>query len=414
MRGSRIFFIVIAVMAVLLFIVQMQMPKPFDWTPTFGHRDSNPFGCLVFDSVMAQTMPHGYRVERKTLYQMSKERGKQTVLLVSDQLDLNRTDIREIKKLLAEGSKVMLVECRRYGEDTDSLLFKNFGMDVKSNGNYFDFTALRKQFVGKEMALYTPVYWRGTSAPYPQAVYSVYAQLLSDKLIADSAVAIDSLSNGRLRQDLLAAKRKVGHGELILVSHPLLFTNFGLLNGHAENYIMRLMNEVADRPVVRLDTSPLALQTGRNETSPFRYFLQQPPLRWALYLSLITVLLMMGFTARRRQRVIPVVKTPDNKSLEFVQLIGTLYYQQHDNTDLVRKKFIYFAETLRERLMVDVEDTADNNCTVSVLSQKTGIAREEIDAIIKDLRLAYHYEANISQQEMQQYIDKMNRIINEI
>ena len=313
MRGSRIFFIVIAVMAVLLFIVQMQMPKPFDWTPTFGHRDSNPFGCLVFDSVMAQTMPHGYRVERKTLYQMSKERGKQAVLLVSDQLDLNRTDIREIKKLLAEGSKVMLVACRRYGEDTDSLLFKNFGIDVKSNGDYFDFTALRKQFVGKEMALYTPVYWRGTSAPYPQAVYSVYAQLLSDKLIADSAVAIDSLSNGRLRQDLLAAKRKVGHGELILVSHPLLFTNFGLLNGHAENYIMRLMNEVADRSVVRLDTSPLALQTGRNEISPFRYFLQQPPLRWALYLSLITVLLMMGFTARRRQRVIPVVKTPDNK-----------------------------------------------------------------------------------------------------
>ncbi|WP_155944373.1 hypothetical protein [Hoylesella pleuritidis] len=80
----------------------------------------------------------------------------------------------------------------------------------------------------------------------------------------------------------------------------------------------------------------------------------------------------------------------------------------------MRKKFIYFAETLRERLMVDVEDTADNNCTVSVLSQKTGIAREEIDAIIKDLRLAYHYEANISQQEMQQYIDKMNKIINEI
>ena len=244
MRGSRIFFIVIVVMAVLLFIVQMQMPKPFDWTPTFGHRDSNPFGCLVFDSVMAQTMPHGYRVERKTLYQMSKERGKQAVLLVSDQLDLNRTNIREIKKLLAEGSKVMLVACRRYGEDTDSLLFKNFGIDVKSNGNYFDFTALRRQFVGKEVALYTPVYWRGTSAPYPQAVYSVYAQLLSDKLIADSAVAIDSLSSGRLRQDLLAAKRKVGHGELILVSHPLLFTNFGLLNGHAENYIMRLMMNI--------------------------------------------------------------------------------------------------------------------------------------------------------------------------
>ena len=123
---------------------------------------------------------------------------------------------------------------------------------------------------------------------------------------------------------------------------------------------------------------------------------------------------MMGFTVRRHQRVIPVVKTLDNKSLEFVQLIGTLYYQQHDNTDLVRKKFIYFAETLRERLMVDVEDTADNNRTVSVLSQKTGIAREEIDTIIKDLRLAYHYEANISQQEMQQYIDKMNKIINEI
>lgn len=42
-------FIVALVVAVVVF--QMAMPHRFDWTPSFGHDDKNPFGGYVFDSL---------------------------------------------------------------------------------------------------------------------------------------------------------------------------------------------------------------------------------------------------------------------------------------------------------------------------------------------------------------------------
>ena len=39
-------FIVALVVAVVVF--QMAMPHRFDWTPSFGHDDKNPFGGYVF------------------------------------------------------------------------------------------------------------------------------------------------------------------------------------------------------------------------------------------------------------------------------------------------------------------------------------------------------------------------------
>ena len=68
----------------------------------------------------------------------------------------------------------------------------------------------------------------------------------------------------------------------------------------------------------------------------------------------------MIFTARRKQRAIPVIREPENKSLEFAELIGTLYYQKKDHADLVRKKYLYFAEELRREMQVDVEEVAED------------------------------------------------------
>ncbi len=43
-------------------------------------------------------------------------------------------------------------------------------------------------------------------------------------------------------------------------------------------------------------------ETAAVQQSPFRYFLAHEPLRWALYLTMITIILFMIFTAKRRQR----------------------------------------------------------------------------------------------------------------
>ena len=166
------------------------------------------------------------------------------------------------------------------------------------------------------------------------------------------------------------------------------------------------MSQIADRPVVK--TEHYLNQGVEISQSPLSFFLERPPLRWAVYLSLVGVLLYMFFTARRRQRVIPVVKEPENRSLEFVRLIGTLYHQRHDNTDLVRKKYNYFAERIRRTTMIDIEDVADDGA--ELLAEYLGRPYETVAALLAELRAAVSSEGNITDKQMRRCIDIMREI----
>lgn len=204
----------------------------------------------------------------------------------------------------------------------------------------------------------------------------------------------------------------MGKGEVVLVSTPLLFTNYGVLDEKNATYIFRILSQIGELPVVR--TEGYMTETAQTQRSPLRYFLSQRPLRWAIYLSMFAILLFMVFTARRRQRAIPVVHEPENKSLEFTKLIGTLYYQKHDHANLVHKKFTYFAEVLRREIQVDVEEVADDERSFHRIAQKTGMSVEEISKFIREIRPVIYGGRVLSGEEMKGFIDKMNEIINHI
>ena len=53
------FIIGIIVLFTVFLIAEYRMPRKFQWVPTFSHKDPQPFGCMVFDSVLAASMPHG-------------------------------------------------------------------------------------------------------------------------------------------------------------------------------------------------------------------------------------------------------------------------------------------------------------------------------------------------------------------
>jgi len=67
---------------------------------------------------------------------------------------------------------------------------------------------------------------------------------------------------------------------------------------------------------------------------------------WTLFFLLLIYVLM---NMRRRQRYIPVIKSPQNDSLDFVKTIGRLYYDKADHKNLCRKMAAYFLEHVRNR-----------------------------------------------------------------
>lgn len=407
MKGNHWFIAGIIVFLVLMFAIECRLPKKFVWNPTFSHYDKQPFGCAVFDSLVSSSLPKGYSLSRKTFYELEQEDTtlRRGILVVTDNLHLTDVDVEAMLKMAGRGDRIMLV-----GSSFSRILKDTLGFECSYS--YFSPSALKKYATA--LLSKDSLCWVGDSAVYPQQTFCFYPQLCQSYFFADSIsckVLAEKTVTGEAAHPV-AMSVSWGKGEVILASTPLLFTNYGVLDGKNAAYLFRILSQMGGFPIVR--TEGYMKETAQAQMSPFRYFLSQPPLRWALYLSMVSILLFMIFTARRKQRAIPVIREPENKSLEFAELIGTLYYQKKDHADLVRKKYLYFAEELRREMQVDVEEVAEDERSFGRIARKTGMEAGEIAAFIREVRPVVYGGRSISEEEMKRLVDKMNEIINHI
>lgn len=455
MKSSRNFLFAMLVLFVLFCLLQVNLPKKFVWSPTFSHVDKQPFGCFVFDSVLTQSLPNGYHVTKKTFFQLDQEHAKEkiSVLMVVDQQDLKQLDVKYLCNIARRGGKVMVVASSSFddGRNADTVVVDELERTFKvkiEDGIYFSLRGILSGLKAHDNDMYDTIYWNNRETMYAAQPYRMFYNMVGGTLFVDSVPKVkrlaytlstagydykyDSLYVGDFtrfdtivdekerieRIDTFAIKKipvavsvPYGKGEVIFVSSPLLFTNYGMLEGNTSVYIFRLMSYLADLPVYRTEAYVKTDAMLVAEQSPFREFIKRPPLRWALYLALLGVVLFMIFTARRRQRVIPIMSKPANRSLEFIQLIGTLYYQRKDHVDLVRKKFKLFAEELRKTAGVDISDVNTDDSEYLLLAEKTGMNSDRLKKVIRQIRLVLHSEGNISVEEMRSLIDAMDTIV---
>lgn len=455
MKSSRNFLFAMLVLFVLFCLLQVNLPKKFVWSPTFSHVDKQPFGCFVFDSVLTQSLPNGYHVTKKTFFQLDQEHAKEkiSVLMVVDQQNLKQLDVKYLCNIARRGGKVMVVASSSFddGRNADTVVVDELESTFKvriEDGTYFSLRGILSGLKAHDNDMYDTIYWNNRETMYAAQSYRMFYNMVGGTLFVDSVPKVkrlaytlstagydykhDSLYVGDFtgfdtivdekerieRIDTFAIKKvpvavsvPYGKGEVIFVSSPLLFTNYGMLEGNTFVYIFRLMSYLADLPVYRTEAYVKTDAMLVAEQSPFREFIKRPPLRWALYLALLGVVLFMIFTARRRQRVIPIMSKPANRSLEFIQLIGTLYYQRKDHVDLVRKKFKLFAEELRKTAGVDISDVNTDDREYLLLAEKTGMNSDRLKKVIRQIRLVLHSEGNISVEEMRSLIDAMDTIV---
>jgi hypothetical protein len=328
MKFSRIYILCILLFLLLVFLSEYRVPKHFRWEPTFSHTDKQPFGCYVFDSVLAASLPQGYTVNSLTIYQLRTMKQPHGILVVSDEMSMSKTDIRAAFDLAKRGHRLLLVSglCGRQLEDT---------LRCESDIRELSMTLLQyaKQGLGRDT-----IEWVADHR-YSRGEYRFYPQLIGYELtVQTDSIDCRVLSRlaGRKSDYATAVTFPMGKGSITWACTPLIFTNFGMLDSNNHEYIFRLLSETDGLPIVRTEAYQPTVHEA--EQTPLRYIISQRPLRWALYLSLLAIVLAMIFGARRRQRVIPVVETPPNHLLEFVQLIGTLYFQRHDSRDELLKQ----------------------------------------------------------------------------
>jgi hypothetical protein len=226
--------------------------------------------------------------------------------------------------------------------------------------------------------------------------------------ILESFVDSAYIISETMTKQKISLRYRIGEGNLILAANPLVYTNYGILNDSINEYIRTHLAYLQERPLVRTEYYQIGSQ-GENEQSIFRYLLSERSLRWAYYLTLLTIVVFMLFTAKRKQKAIPIIKPPANKMLAFVRSIANLYLLRNNNADIVRKKYIYWADEVKRRFGIDIINENHDRNLYTRLASKTGQSADELRRLLIYLR-AIDEETVMSDEDMMQLITKMNTI----
>ncbi len=393
MKSMRIILIVVALLALAGVILLTKVPI-FNWDDStiFLPEDDEPFGCKFFDEMAEATLPNGYSYFDGNPREMLEGKDTLSLLFMLEYMYVEAEMEELLASFVKKGNKLMVVTGSNsfWDEDPDESLFP---FEV-NNYSYFSTERLRDGLLGK-IPPSRLIMDKDTIKVSDALASSFVNSMITDYKVHSYIGLVDDDEAGTNVKRVASLSYRYGKGRVYVVANPLLFTNYGVLHRNIARYIGAQLELIADHPVVRLSygtargeklNGDYYSEEDDNTMAPLSYFLSRQPLRWATYTLLAGVCVFMLFTARRRQRVIPTVEAPKNKNLEFLMLLGTIYCKNHDNADMLRKKYLYFKEDLRRRQIADLDDHANHQGNVRILAQRTGLEEKFVEETLNELR----------------------------
>ncbi len=348
LTGEKKFLILFIVLFVAYVATSFLAPKPINWTVTFSYKDKNPFGAYILKERSDDLFKGSFEVSNKTISELFQ---LENLLILSDVAEITGADYRSLIAKLDSGVNVFI------GANQFSPVMKDsLGFDET-----FSFHLLNQTLF--EAATSTIVLADSAEFEYPFSLVSNYFELEKDQ---------EWMINATLEGNPILISRTIGKGQLHLCSTPYIFTNFGLLfnkNYHAASEMLSYL------PEKRTHFTQF-YQLGKGEaTTPFRYFLKQPPLRCSLYLGLFIIVVFLVITSRRTQRPVPVITPPANTTVEYVKTLGVLFYREKNHKKAAQRLVNHFLRDIKEKYYLNIDYTEK---FYKHLSAKSGIGIKEV------------------------------------
>jgi hypothetical protein len=116
----------------------------------------------------------------------------------------------------------------------------------------------------------------------------------------------------------------------------------------------------------------------------------------------------MIFNAKRKQRVVPIIKPLTNTTVDFTKTIGNLYFQEGDHQNIIDKKIIYFLEKIRNEYLIETTTLDDN--FIKKLQLKSGKKMEDIQNVVQLI----NYQKKSYHQSIEDDLIALNKAIEKI
>lgn len=378
------FIIPVSIVFVVLVIIKLFIPEPTDWSLSYSKDDKIPFGSFILYDQLQEIFPN-QKIESTNLpfYNITNERkiDNKNIIIICNRFEPDDLDSKVLRRLLENGNDIFIAANYFGIQQIDSLnLFTNYSFfgEFDSAGINFVNPLLRKQ------ADYR--FSKGNYNQYFNSFDTSKATVLGNNDI-DFANFLNI---------------KIGKGNLYLHSIPNIFTNYNLLKPERD-YIFKCLSYLNVRDII---WDEYYKEVNKYQSTPLRYILSQPSLKWAYFTLIISLLFFVIFKGRREQRIIPVLKPLANTTIEFVNTVGNLYFKQSNHKNIAEKKITYFMDHIRTKYSIKSLNYSD--ALVQQLSDKSLVEKDEIKKLFNILNLV-----NTSKSIKRNTLIELNNLIDD-
>ena len=375
--------VVVIVMALTVF---SSADRKVDWEQTYDANSKQPYGLYIFGEQLKHFFSKKLDRISYTPYEYlrrNQQKGNYNYIFTTKGID--EVSLKKVLSDVQAGSQALFLN----NDDglMDTLKIKtNYQLMVSEVNLQLNSTSYNK-----------PIYLR-PEGDYIRVNY--FTRLDKER---DKALGYAFSSDGKKeRRKINFVEVPYGKGKFFLhLGPPIAFTNYFLKeNQEVRSYAATVLSYLPeDRPTVWF-----VPPTQGEDTLSF--IMSQPQLRAAWHLMLLGFVLYLLFKGKRQQRIIPVIEKPKNTTIEFAQSISSLYYQERDATDMVRKKITYFLDQVRQRYYLDTQQI--NEDFAAKLANKSGKDKELVQQIVGTI---IHFEQ--TQQAQEETLTQLDKWIDE-
>lgn len=410
-KGNKIYIFILSLCFIGLILLQVMAPKSINWTQTFMKKDNIPFGTSAIYDVLPGIFP-GQEINTETfpIYNILNENfstspdsyqdeiTKRNYIIINNAFEPDKLDTRELLEFAKNGNSVFIAANYFSGKFADTLKVETdnyYGIAETFENDSVNLSQFYKPYDTAVINFTNPLLKRKTSYVYSKGIDNTYFNSF------DTSKAI--VLGNNIDNKINFIKINWGKGNIFLSTVPEVFTNYLFVNKQNYDYPYKALSYLPNQKIIWDEY----YKAGNvKKESSLRFVFNNPALRSAYYVLLLSLLLFIAIGIKRKQRIIPVVEPLRNTTLDFVDIVGTLYYQAGDHKNIADKKIVYFLEYIRSAFQI--KTNLYDDVFIDRITNLSGIERQKIHDLF------YYFadisvKGNISQQELL----KLNRMIEE-
>ena len=392
MNSFRFYIISTIIVIGFLSLIEATKTEPVDWKPSFNSEHKKPWGTYILYKELPRYFP-GSTIKNinRTPYEELKNisyksfNGNITYIFINNFFDPDDESLGALLEFVHEGGTVF-ISARNISTLSDSLKV-NYGMYLQK-----DFIA---DTLPKKVHLSPPLssdfyFKKGFLQTFIASFPSGQTEVLGTHDFEE-------------KEFINYVRVKYGEGYFYLHTQPYLFTNYHMLKYNHEQYVAGALSFLPGE-ILWWDNKN-KYDTGEIQ-HPLRFILTQPALKWAWKIGLWTLVLFALFTAKRKQRIIPIIPPKQNTSVEFARTIGDLYYRKGSSKDIIKHQINLFFDSIRQKYLLDPLQKENN--FYKKLHQKSGVPREVIEKL-------FNYIDFVQKKKQPEEINliTLNKLLNE-